>query len=418
MKLKSAVSSVAIAALAATAVVSTSPAANAAQVNLKVGITHPLTGGLASYGPGMSAAAAWGVKLVNDAMVKAKVGTCKVVGSEDDQATPAVAVEAVTKLVKSNGAQLIVGPLTSGATIAAAQSVTIPNKVIMISDAASSPDVTTLEDGDTLFRTYASDALQAKAMATWMGKIYGKGARINVGARNDAFGSALAAAFRAEWRKGGGKVGRTVLWNPNAATFDSDAYQLVSGAAPAAWFIADYEETFAKVAPALARTKKWDPKRTFVNETFNNEASVKIVGANFLNGVRGSSTAPNGTATADWKAAFKAEKPEFPGTFVDPSSFDAAVLGCLAAAYAKKTDAKSLAKGLRAVGGPSGTKYTYKQLDAAVKDLAAGKKITYQGVWGQMNFDAAGDPAGGVFDMFSIVDGKPVIDPKDRITFN
>ena len=137
-----------------------------------------------------------------------------------------------------------------------------------------------------------------------------------------------------------------------------------------------------------------------------------------MNGVRGSSTAPNGTATADWKAAFKAEKPEFPGTFVDPSSFDAAVLGCLAAAYAKKTDAKSLAKGLRAVGGPSGTKYTYKQLDAAVKDLAAGKKITYQGVWGQMNFDAAGDPAGGVFDMFSIVDGKPVIDPKDRITFN
>mgnify|MGYP002628584619 CR=1 FL=1 len=418
MILKSRVSSVAIAALAATAVISTSPVASAAQVDLKVGITHPLTGGLASYGPGMSAAASWGVKLVDAAMKKAKVGSCTVVGSEDDQATPAVAVEAVTKLVKSNGAQLIVGPLTSGATIAAAQSVTIPNKVIMISDAASSPDVTTLEDGDTLFRTYASDALQAKAIATWMGKLYGKTARVNVGARNDAFGSALAAAFRTEWRSGGGKVGRTVLWNPNAATFDSDAYQLVSGIPAEAWFIADYEETFAKVAPALARTKKWDATRTFVNETFNNAASIEVVGANFLNGVRGSSTAPNGTDTAAWKAEFKAAYPEFPGTFVDPSSFDAAVLGCLAAAYAKKTDAKSLAKGLRAVSGPAGKTYTYKKIKAAVKAVKKGKKITYQGVWGQMNFDAAGDPAGGVFDMFSVVDGKPVIDEKDRITFN
>jgi len=418
MKAKSVVSSIAVAALAATAVVSTSTSANAASVNLKVGITHPLTGGLASYGPGMSAAAAWGVKLVNDAMVKAGVGTCKVVGSEDDQATPSVAVEAVTKLVKSNGAQYIVGPLTSGATISAAQSVTIPNKVIMVSDAASSPDITTMKDGDTLFRTYASDALQAVAIATWMGKLYGKTSRINIGARNDAFGSALAKAFKNAWKANGGTVGNTTLWNPNAATFDSDALKLTSGTAPAAWFIADYEETFAKVAPALARTKKWDPKRTFVNETFNNEASIKIVGANFLNGVRGSSTAPNGTATAAWKAAFKAYAPQFPGTFVDPSSFDAGVLGCLAAVYAKKTDAKSLAAGLRAVSGPSGKKYDYTKLEDAVKDAAAGNKITYQGVWGQMNFDKNGDPAGGIFDMFTVVNGKPVIDPKDQISFN
>jgi len=386
-------------------------------VDMKVGIVLPLTGQLATYGPPMAKAAALGVTSVNDAMKAAGVaGSCTVAGTEDDQATPATSVEAAKKLVDSNGANALVGPMTSGTTLAAAAAIGIPNSVLIMSPAASSPALTTLGDGDTLFRNYPSDALQAKAVVLAMGKAFGKNALVNVAARNDAFGSALSAVFQTAWKKAGGKIGTSVLYNPNAATFDSDATKIVSGK-PAAWFIVDFEETFAKVAPALVRTKKWDQKRTFMTESFNNAGSIKIVGAQYMNGVRGTAAAASGTATAAWKTAFEATVPAASQTFVDPAAYDAAVLECLASIYAKSTKAADLAKGLRAVGGPAGAKISWQNLDAAVKAAAAGTKFSYQGAWSETDFDENGDVGAGTFDVYKVIDGKPVTDPKAQVKY-
>jgi branched-chain amino acid transport system substrate-binding protein len=386
-------------------------------VDMKVGIVLPLTGQLATYGPPMAKAAALGVTSVNDAMKAAGVaGSCTVAGTEDDQATPATSVEAAKKLVDSNGANALVGPMTSGTTLAAAAAIGIPNSVLIMSPAASSPALTTLGDGDTLFRNYPSDALQAKAVVLAMSKAFGKTALVNVAARNDAFGSALSGVFQAAWKKNGGKIGTSVLYNPNAATFDSDATKIVSGK-PAAWFIVDFEETFAKVAPALVRTKKWDQKRTFMTESFNNAGSIKIVGAQYMNGVRGTAAAASGTATAAWKTAFEATVPAASQTFVDPAAYDAAVLECLASIYAKSTKAADLAKGLRAVGGPAGAKISWQHLDAAVKAAAAGTKFSYQGAWSETDFDENGDVGAGTFDVYKVIDGKPVTDPKAQVHY-
>ena len=138
-------------AIASALVVGALPA-QAAGVDMKIGTIHPLTGGNADYGIGLTTAAEFGAEQVTKAMKAAKVpGTCKIVASEDDQATPALAVEAATKLVKSNKVNAIVGPLTSGSTTLAAQSVTVPNNVVMIATAASSPVITKFADKDLLF---------------------------------------------------------------------------------------------------------------------------------------------------------------------------------------------------------------------------------------------------------------------------
>ena len=122
-------------ALASTLVLNALPAQ--AAVDMKIGTIHPLTGGNADYGIGLTTAAEWAAESVTKAMKAAKVaGSCKIVASEDDQATPALAVEAATKLVKSNKVNAIVGPLTSGSTLGAAQSVTVPNNIVMIATAA------------------------------------------------------------------------------------------------------------------------------------------------------------------------------------------------------------------------------------------------------------------------------------------
>lgn len=419
MKTRRNVLAVTTVAVATAAMLAYTVPANAAGVDLKIGTIHPLTGGNADYGIGLTSAAEFGAESMTKAMKAAKVaGSCKITASEDDQATPAIAVEAATKLVKSNKVHAIVGPLTSGATLAAAQSVTVPNKVVMIATAASNPDITKFKDNDTLFRTYPSDAFQGKVIAKALQNAIGKDGTINIGARNDAFGTALANVLTSEWVKGGGNVGAKVIWNPDGATFDSEAKALTDKA-PDAWVIVDFPDTFAKVGPALKRTGKWDPTKTFFTEAMNNEAVIKTIGLDVMAGSKGTAAKSMGFQADKWKAARKAAKPNTKETFVDASGYDATVLLCLAAIHGKSTKAAVLSKSLRAVSGSNGgTVIPWTKLGDAVKAAAAGQNFTYQGAWTTAKFDAAGDTSGALFQIYNVgADGKITSDAKNDIKF-
>ena len=67
-----------------------SDSSSSAGVNLKIGTIHPLTGGNADYGIGLTTAAEFAADQINAAMAEADVaGSCEITASEDDQATPA-----------------------------------------------------------------------------------------------------------------------------------------------------------------------------------------------------------------------------------------------------------------------------------------------------------------------------------------
>ena len=419
MKTRRNVLAVTTVAVATAAMLAYTVPANAAGVDLKIGTIHPLTGGNADYGIGLTTAAEFAAESMTKAMKAANVaGSCKITASEDDQATPAIAVEAATKLVKSNKVHAIVGPLTSGATLAAAQSVTVPNKVVMIATAASNPDITKFKDNDTLFRTYPSDAFQGKVIAKALQNAIGKDGTINIGARNDAFGTALANVLTSEWVKGGGNVGAKVIWNPDGATFDSEAKALTDKT-PDAWVIVDFPDTFAKVGPALKRTGKWDPTKTFFTEAMNNEAVIKTIGLDVMAGSKGTAAKSMGFQADKWKADRKKAKPNTKETFVDASGYDATVLLCLASIHSKSTKAAALAKSLRAVSGSNGGKVIpWTKLGDAIKAAAAGQNFTYQGAWTTAKFDAAGDTSGALFQIYNVgSDGKITSDAKNDIKF-
>ena len=419
MKTRRNVLAVTTVAVATAAMLAYTVPANAAGVDLKIGTIHPLTGGNADYGIGLTSAAEFAAESMTKAMKAAKVaGSCKITASEDDQATPAIAVEAATKLVKSNKVHAIVGPLTSGATLAAAQSVTVPNKVVMIATAASNPDITKFKDNDTLFRTYPSDAFQGKVIAKALQNAIGKDGTINIGARNDAFGTALANVLTSEWVKGGGNVGAKVIWNPDGATFDSEAKALTDKT-PDAWVIVDFPDTFAKVGPALKRTGKWDPTKTFFTEAMNNEAVIKTIGLDVMAGSKGTAAKSMGFQADKWKADRKKAKPNTKETFVDASGYDETVLLCLASIHSKSTKAAALAKSLRAVSGSNGGKVIpWTKLGDAIKAAAAGQNFTYQGAWTTAKFDAAGDTSGALFQIYNVgSDGKITSDAKNDIKF-
>ena len=52
------------------------------------------------------------------------------------------------------------------------------------------------------------------------------------------------------------------------------------------------------------------------------------------------------------------------------------------------------------VSGPPGTKVTFLQLAKAIKLLQAGKEIDYEGAFSPVDFDAKGDIASAVFEVW------------------
>ena len=370
---------------------------------LKIGDVLPFTGGLAAYGANLDRAVKVGVGLQNAALKAAglsKTIHVSLVGSEDGQTQATASVEAATKLIKVNHANVIIGEMASSATIPMAQSVTIPNHVVQISPTSSAPDITDIADGGYLWRTYPSDTLQGKVLAQAVIDAFGKGATINIGARNDAFGTALKQLSVTEFTKLGGKVGVNISWNADQANFDSEMGQLVGGS-PKGWVIIDFPETFQKYAASLVRTGKWDASRTFMTEALRNTTVLDAIGSPVV-GLRGTAaSAAGGPAGASfaayWTAHVTGAKPY---TGFEGTALDAANVAFLAAVKACSSSPAKIKANLVAVSGPPGVKVTYLQLAKAIKLIRAGKEVDYEGAFSPVDFDAKGDIGSAVFEIW------------------
>jgi branched-chain amino acid transport system substrate-binding protein len=393
--------------LAATLVVAVGTAGTRADVAkakkgfvLRVGLIFPFTGDLSTYGPSLDKGSVLGAKLLTAALKKDHINnvSIKIVGSEDDQTQAAAGVEAAKKLVNVDHAQMLIATMSSGVTIAIAQSVSIPNNVLQITPTASDPALTTLPGKkQLLWRVYPSDALQGAALAQAMGKAFGKHATVNVGARNDAYGTALTQIFEKTWKKGGGKIGNVVIYNPNETSFDADAQKLASGN-PAGWMIADFPPTFEKMGPALVRAGGWSPAKTFMTEAMDDNTELNKIGAPATEGLRGTAgSAPSGASAKAFAALYKKTYPTLSFTGFEGTAFDAMVLGGLGAIASDSSNPSAIKARLRAVSGPPGQKFSWQQLSQAVAALWAGRDIHYIGAWGDISWDSYGDPGSAIY---------------------
>jgi branched-chain amino acid transport system substrate-binding protein len=394
------------------ATTSEAAASDAPSFTLEIGTVLPFTGDLSAVGPSIDRSARLAAETINAALRKDGLADkikVKIVDSQDDQTSTQPAIEAATKEVKVDKVDVIIGTMSSQSTIAMAQAVTIPANTIVITPTSSAPQITSLKDNDTVWRILPSDLFQGKAMASAVASAYGADASINVAARNDAFGSAMKSLFIKTWKAGGGKVGADVSWDPNQASFDSEAQRLVSGS-PAAWVIIDYPETFAKVGPALTRTGKWDPKKTFMTDVMSIPASLAQVGKQATVGLRGvAPTAPSASVkqTGAYAKLYAAKRNGKPITGYEGTSFDAVIVAFLGALAGKSSNPDAIKANLQAISGPPGAKVTYLDLAKAINMIVAGQDINYEGVFGPIDYDANGDVGASIFKLWSY-DGKDV----------
>jgi ABC-type branched-subunit amino acid transport system substrate-binding protein len=377
--------------------------------DLTIGDIVPLTGDLADFGPPGEKAAKLATQQINQAIKQAGVSQTVTLKNEDEQTDPAAAVAAARKL-SDDGAKCIAGAWASSDTIPVSRSVTTRDKIVQISPASTSAEITGLSDDGYLNRTAPPDSLQGPALATAMDKELGgaAGKTVNIGARNDAYGTGLAGFFEKAWLAKGGKVGQKVIYDPKQPSYNSEAQKIASGN-PDAWVIVDFPETYQKVGPALVRTGKWDPKRTFITDGLASSSLPKNVGAAATEGLRGSApgTPQKGATQQAFNKLYTSSAPKSVQrqTF-DAQNFDAVVLCYLAAVAAGKADGAAMKDKLQAITAPPGTKYTWQQLPQAIKALTDGKDIDYDGASGPIDLDANGDPTSGVYDILQFENGK------------
>jgi len=371
---------------------------------LRIGNILPFTGDLSTFGPSFDAATRLAASYINSTLASEGLGShvsVKIVDSEDDQSKIQPALEAAQKLVQIDHVNVIVGTISSGSTIAVAQSVAIPNNVVEITPTSSATAISSLKDNNLVFRILPSDAFQARELVRAVSDKLGPHATVNVGARNDDFGTALQSQFEQLWKQGGGTVGRVVKWNPDAPTFDTEA-QTLAGGHPSGWVIIDFPPTFAKVGAALVRAGGWSPSRTFMTAEMRTPDAFKLVGAPVMNGLNGvaPSTAKT-TLLTSFDTFFKQKEPGKPLTGFEGLPFDAVMVAFLAALDAHSSDPGKFKDQIQKVTNPPGTQDTYLQLGSAIKDILAGKKVKYEGVSGSLNLDANGDPTAARFELWT-----------------
>ena len=388
---------------AATAAESRSDASRTPTIRLRIGVVLPLTGGLSAFGPSLNEAARIATRRINATLRRERLSNriSVTMFTEDGQTNAAAGVEAATKLVKVNRVHVVIGEMASAVTIPIAQSVTIPNNRIHITPTSTAAAISDLRDRGLVYRILATDTLQGRALATAVARGVGRRARVNVAARNDAFGVGLRSVFEREWRRRGGRIGESFAYDPNSASLESEAQRLVRGG-PDGYVVIDFPASFSKLVPPLVRTGSWDPRRTFVNEALRNAEELGRIGGRQLAGLRGTAPTSEGApARAAFDRLFRRQAPRnLRLTGFEGSSFDAVMLAFLGSVRAKSTNPSRIKVHLRRVSGPPGRKYTFLQLGRAIRAALAGRDINYEGAWGPIDWDAKGDPGSAVYEVW------------------
>ncbi|MGA9458836.1 MAG: ABC transporter substrate-binding protein, partial [Desulfobaccales bacterium] len=167
---------------------------------------------------------------------------------EDEKDSPAAAVNAVQKLINVDQVVAIVGPMTSGAMMAAAK-IAEDAKVVAISPTATTPQLSGL--GAYLYRGCSRIDTQAKVLTKWVADNW-KPKTVAIFYSNEPYGKGSDKFFSEEFEKLGIKVVDTESFNRGARDFQAELTK-IKAANPDILFIPGYTP---ETAPAAAQARQ------------------------------------------------------------------------------------------------------------------------------------------------------------------
>lgn len=319
----------------------------------------------------------------------------------DSQCDPKAGVDAGGKVVNVEQVVAIIGASCSGATNGMVQSVTIPAGVVAISDSATAPSITDLEDNDTVFRVAPSDAYQGLAIAQLaIDQGYKK---LAMTYSNDDYNAGIAAVFEAAYQELGGEITANQAHEPNKASYRSELSTLSGGDAEGLAIFAYYGGSGITIIRNSLENGLFE--KFMAADGMFDASVIEQIGADILRDNIFITQSASDYADGGYKAFADA----FEATGNDPVApyaahgYDASFLIALAIEKAGSADRAAIAAALREVASGPGTVIHPGEWEKAKAAIAAGEDINYEGASGNVDFDEAGD-VGGIYSVNTVGD--------------
>ena len=364
----------------------------------------PLSGDLASLGPGIALGAALAVEQINAA---GGINGQPVQLIEGDSGCDgAVALTSLNDVI-AQGAQGVMGAACSGTSLAILDTA-IAAEVVMVSPSNTSPQFTKIDKKGFYARTAPSDLLQGDVLASLL--VEDGVQTVSIISRADSYGRGLAEATAAAFEAAGGTVKTIVYHATDATEFSSEVTAVGKGGAEAIVGILFPETGCGVLQPAFEQGLLDTP--WYMTDGVKDAGLASLCGlGTALDGFKG--TAP-GSAAGEAKDAFEAAYAEVSAdgspTFIfAPQAYDAVMLMAISAA-ANGVTGPEIASGL--VAASSGGE---KCIGVACIALAAdGVDVDYVGASGEIELNAVGDPTAATYDIWTTEgDTNPVLKSVD-----
>ncbi len=379
-----------------------SDSAGGGQQPLRLGVLVPFTGALSIFGPDYLNAAQLAADEINAA--GGVNGGQVVIVTGDTGTSSEQAVNEAQRLVDVEGVVAIMGAASSAVSLAVAAAVTIPNGILQISPASTSPALTDAADDDFLFRTPLSDAVQGVVLAQLLAEDLGLTTVCTMFV-NNSYGQGLSAQVGETFADLGGMVTASVPHDDaEAISYSAELAECTAGD-PEALVAISYPTGQATVYLREALESGLIDNFVFVDGTKSSSMFENLGWGNF-DGMLGTAPGALESAFGDaFDAAYEAEYGELYRTPFVREAYDAVVAIALGAAAAgTNTDSAAIRDSLRDAANAPGTVYGPGEDDiaAALAAIATDQYIDYQGASGPVDFDEHGDNPFGAIEVWQV----------------
>ena len=347
------------------------PAAYAEDV--KIGVLLGFTGPIESLTPAMAASAEMAIQEINDSGKFMNGASVSAIRADSTCSDAAAATANAERLITAEKVSAIMGADCSGVTIAVLQNVALPNGVVMVSPAATSPALSTIRDDGLFFRTAPSDARQGQVAAEIL-KANGY-LEAAVSYTNNDYGKGLADSIAVAFEKLGGEITIVAAHEDGKGDYSAEVAALAA-AGGEILVVAGYLDQGGKgIIQAALDTGAFDV--FYLPDGMIGDSLPRAIGPD-LDGSIGSVPGTDSNGAATFKELASAQGINTGGPYTG-TSYDAAALLVMAMQAAGSTESSEFASKITEVANAPGTKIMPGELGKALEIIAAGGEVDYVG---------------------------------------
>ena len=343
--------------------------------DVKIGIVLDFTGPIMSLTSAMASSANLAFKEASKSGSFLNGKTIKTIKADTKCVASVDATDSTNKIIRQ-GIVAIVGSACPKITEEILINSAIPNKIIMISPAATSPRLTNFDNDSYFFRTVPSDIRDGQILAdiTKDKKIK----RLAITYTNNYYGKSLSDAYRAAVEAYDIKITAIIPHEDGKTDYSSVSSYLASAGGDALAVIGYQDKGGKGVIQAALDSGAFDS--FILSDQMISQSLIDTFGKNLENSVGFKHGSTKKGASLFTKIANKNNIDSF-----DPftnESYDAAALLVLSMQAANSTDGSIFKENILEIANSPGTKIYPGEIKKGLELLSKGKRINYEGATG------------------------------------